>query len=385
MNKVRVLDIQLDYSDVVIVPRPSRFNSRKDVCLESYIKVGKSGHQDVLGIPVMNANMSTVGTFEVVRAMLKDGMFATIHKHYTKEEVVEFLNSIPESDCRRVFVTIGLRDEFLNINDLTYILEKAPTFNVCIDVPNAYIKSVIDLTKKVSKALRGYSSLLMVGNVCNSSGTGDLFDAGADIVKVGIAPGSKCRTRMMTGVARPQLSAVMACAEIAKSYTSKKYICADGGIQNPGDIAKAFVGGADFVMCGSMYAGTDEAAGPIITKCFRTNEYEIEWLWDDIADIPIQSNTPDKPKYEFKKYKQYYGMASKTAQDKFYGGVADYKTSEGADGLVEYVGSVHDVNLQICGGLRSTLTYCDSQNITELQEKGYFYRVNNPHISQIYN
>lgn len=382
---VKVLpETQLDYSDVVIAPRPSKFNSRKDVFLATCIKVDKTGNHDILGIPVMNANMSTVGTFEVARAMLKDGMFATIHKHYTKEEVVEFLNTLTKLECQRMFVTIGLREEFLNINDLAYILENAPTFNVCIDVPNAYIQAVVDLTKKVRTILKKTSSLLMVGNVCDGVGASDLFDAGADIVKVGIAPGYKCRTRMMTGVARPQLSAVMACSNVAKSYTKKKYICADGGIQNPGDVCKAFVAGADFVMCGYMYAGTDEAAGEIITKCIRTSEYEMEWLWDDLLDTVIPTN-PSKPKFEFKKYKQYYGMASKTAQDKFYGGVADYKTSEGADGLVEYTGSVHDVNLQIGGGLRSCLTYCNCLSPNELREKGYFYKVNNPHISQIHN
>lgn len=376
---------QYDYSDVVIVPRPSRFNSRKDVVLERGFK-GTSKATDKLGIPVMNANMSTVGNFAVAKVMLADGMFATIHKHYKVEEVVEFMKGLTASELSRLFITIGLREEFFNIKDFEEIcrhvgLDYCKGFNLCIDVPNGYIEDVIELTKKASKIVhREAGGFLMVGNVCTNTGADNLFEAGADIVKVGIACGEKCRTRKMTGVARPQLSAVESCAQTAKAYG--KYICADGGIQCPGDIAKAFVAGADFVMCGSMYAGTDEAAGPIITKCFRTNEYEIEWLWDDIADIPIQSNNPDKPKYEFKKYKQYYGMASKTAQDKFYGGVADYKTSEGADGLVEYVGSTHGVNLKICGGLRSTLTYCDSKDLVELESKGMFYKVHNKHISE---
>lgn len=381
MHRV-VDDLQLDYSDVVICPRPSEgIRSRKDVNIIRSIK-----HNIFSGIPIINANMSTTATFDVANAMLEYGMFATLHKHYTAEEVASYLEFLPENQRSRIFITIGMRETSLNIDDLqkirTYLnsVGKFPG-HVLLDVPNGYLESVNDLTKKIRELMNkdGLGGLLMVGNVCDGGTTTDLCFAGADIVKVGIAPGSKCRTRDVTGVARPQFSAVYECALAA--HSQGKFICADGGIQTTGDVSKALGAGADLVMCGFLYAGTEEADGEVVEKIIKTNEYEIDYEWDSLS----QTLFPQigKPKLITKKYKEYYGMASKKAQDKFYNGIPDYKTAEGATGLVEYTGTVKEMNDKICGAIRSAMTYTGAKNLEEFGKCCQFYRVNNPHISRL--
>lgn len=344
-------DIQLDYSDVVIAPHPSEgIVSRKDVDLTRSIK-----YDFIRGIPMINSNMSTTGTLELAREMLKAGMFATLHKHYKASEVVEFMKSLEEDQRPRFFIPIGMRDTGLNINDLKFIrdeLIKDGKFpgNILLDVPNAYIEPVIKLVENIRNIIDedGNGGLLMVGNVCDIPGCQDLFEAGADIIKIGVAPGSKCRTRDTTGVARPQFSAVYECARCA--HENGKFICADGGLQNSGDVCKAFAAGADIVMSGFLYAGTYEASGDIVDR------------EDGI-------------------YKLYYGMASSFAQKIYNGGIAEYRTSEGACGLIKYTGRVSDMNKHICGALRSCMTYVGVKNLQELGKTAFFYKVNNPHIS----
>lgn len=339
---------QYDYQDVLLKPCYSTLESRKDVCLTKHY-MDKLGNTMARGIPIMNANMATVGNFAVARAMLEDGMFATIHKHYQPAEIVDFVKSLSIDQASRLFITIGLRDEFMDIHKLVEVREtlKADGFhpgNICIDVPNAYLQVVIDLVKRTKDRYPG--AIIMAGNVCDWDGTLQLCHAGASIVKAGVGCGVACRTRFATGVGRPQFSTIVECVAAAQTYNA--YVCADGGITYPGDVAKALAAGAEFVMLGSFYAGTDEAEG----------------------DIYMQNG---------EKSKIYYGMASETAQKKFYGGVADYKTSEGALLTVPYTGHVHDQNLKICGGLRSACTYLGASNLEELAKNATFYKVRRQH------
>ena len=339
---------QLDFQDVLLKPRPSKLKSRKDVCLSKRYS-DRKGLTIACGIPIMNANMSTVGNFAVARAMLNDGMFATIHKHYQPKEIVEFMKSIGDDQARRVFISIGIRDQFMNYEKLKAIREQLKTEGfypgqICIDVPNAYLEIVLDLVKRVRA--ESPSALIMAGNVCSPDGVTDLAEAGAHIIKVGVGSSPACRTRFVAGVGRPQLSAIIACAESAKDHNC--VICSDGGISQPADVVKAIAAGVEFVMCGSFYAGTEEAEGEFV-------------------------------EYRGEKCKVYYGMASETAQNLFYGGVDDYKTSEGALLYVNYQGYVHDQNLKIMGGLRSACTYLNAENLSELAQNAIFYKVRRQH------
>ena len=346
-----VEDEQLDYEDVLLQPAPyTNIKSRSEVCLtKRYTNI--HGAEIARGIPIMNANMSTVGNFAVAKAMLNDGMFTTIHKHYHPEEIVEFMKTLQEEEAARVFITIGLRDKFMTYDKLmgirTQLIQAGyHPGQVCIDVPNAYMTDVHELIKLTSTNCP--STIVMAGNVCTFEGAQRLCQAGARVVKVGISPGSACRTRFATGVGRPQLSAIIDCVEGVKNYGAK--VCADGGIVYPGDVAKAFAAGAEFVMLGGFYAGTEEAEGP--------------YLHDPATGERV---------------KIFYGMASKTAQDLFYGGVADYKTSEGSLIKVNASGTVHDKNLEIMGGLRSACTYLDAINLEELEANAVFYKVRRQH------
>ena len=175
--------------------------------------------------------------------------------------------------------------------------------------------------------------------------------SGADIVKVGIGPGSVCTTRVKTGVGYPQLSAIIECADAAHGLGGQ--IISDGGCTTPGDIAKAFGAGADFVMLGGMLAGHAESGGELITK-------------------------------NGERYKQFYGMSSATAMEKHVGGVANYRASEGKTVEVPYKGDVKDTLQDILGGLRSTCTYVGAQRLKELTKRTTFIRVAEQE-NQVYN
>lgn len=186
-----------------------------------------------------------------------------------------------------------------------------------------------------------------------------------------IVHNSVCTTRKLTGVGRPQLSAVIECADA--SHGVGGLICADGGCTCVGDIAKAYAGGADFVMIGGMLAGTDEANGEIITKCYKTNELNPSGYDENDESIF------DEPRYKFeiKKFKQFYGMSSQLAQEKHWGGMANYRASEGKVVEVSYTGSALNIINEIEGGLRSTMTYLGAKRLKDIPKCATFYKVNN--------
>lgn len=348
-------DIKLDFDDVLIRPKRSSLLSRKDVNLHRKFQFLNS-KQQWYGVPIMAANMDTIGTFEMLKALAKEHMLTCVHKFY---DLSDWLKLGPEKEY--AIPSVGVNDgDAIKFKEIYY---RTPIDFICIDIANGYSQHLVDTVKFYRKA---YPELTIIaGNVVTREMVEELLFAGADIIKVGIGPGSACTTRIQTGVGYPQLSAIMECADAAHGL--KGHIIADGGCKVPGDVAKAFGAGADFVMLGGMLAGHDESGGELLTKSFKTNEYEL---------VDEQYSGTVEPNWEHKKFKKFYGMSSDTAQEKYYGGVKDYRTSEGRTVLVPYRGPVVNTLREILGGLRSTCTYVGAESIKELNKRTTFIRVN---------
>lgn len=385
-------DVQLDYSDVLIKPKRSTLNSRSEPNVYREYKF-KWSDKRIYGNGLMTANMATTGTFKMAEVMAKNLMFTCLHKHYTYDELKEFLEKhkdeyinysyngdellAPFNDY--VFVSTGIKDG--DYEKICKVLDLDFCKNLCIDIANGYITKLLEFVRSIRSKYPNI--VIMVGNVVTGDMVQDLILNGADIVKCGIGPGANCTTRKQTGCGRPQLSAVIECAEAAHAVDGM--ICADGGINCVGDINKAYGAGADFVMVGSLVAGSDEADGDIIEKMYRTNEYE---YFENVVDKCIkvmpeeQSNytyieyEPDKPIYEMKKFKLAYGMSSKFAQDKHWNGMAKYRASEGIVTLKPYSGPVQDTIDEYLGGLRSCMTYISARRLKDIPKCCSFYRVN---------
>jgi GMP reductase len=281
--------------------------------------------------------MDTVGTFGMARALAPFRLSVALHKHYSVDELVAFFKSLKVKS--NAFYSMGITQH--DLDRFKRVMKRAGSAiqYVCIDVANGYTESFV---KFVARFRSTYPDVtLMAGNVVTGEMTEELILSGADIVKVGIGPGSVCTTRVMTGVGYPQLSAVIECADAAHGLEG--HICADGGCTSPGDIAKAFGGGADFVMLGGMLAGHDECAGDVVEE-------------------------------GGKKFKRFYGMSSRTAMDKYAGGVANYRASEGKEVLVPYRGPVGDSVQEVLGGLRSACTYVGAHTLKELTKRTTFVR-----------
>ena len=381
-------EVQLDYCDVLIKAKRSTLNSRSEPDIYRIYKFKWSG-TSLYGNGLTVANMATTGTFAMAEVMAKNLMFTCLQKHYTFDELKEFLEkhkndyiineNVKYDFFDYVFVSTGIKDG--DYEKICQVLDLGYCKNLCIDIANGYIPKLLDFVKKIRSQ---YPNLrIMVGNVVTGDMVQDLILAGADMVKVGIGPGANCTTRKETAIGRPQLSAVIECAEAAHAVDG--LICADGGITCNGDIIKAFGADADFVMVGSLVAGTDEADGEIIEKMYRTNEYE---YFENIVDKCVkvtpeeQSNytyieyEPDKPIYEMKKFKLAYGMSSKFAQDKHWCGMAKYRASEGIVTLKEYIGPVQEVIDSYLGGLRSSMTYISARRLKDIPKCTTFYRTN---------
>ena len=333
----------------------------------------------------MNANMGTIGTFDVAKAMLDDGLFTCLHKYHDKEDLVKFYNTLSffDDSFNRCFLSIGLRDN--GLDKIDYIENKlGNTPPICIDVPNGYIPQVKELVMRLREKYP--DCLLMVGNVVTGDIVEDLILSGADIVKCGIGSGGQCTTRKLTGVGRPQFSTIVECADAAHQVGGM--VCSDGGITCPGDIGKAFGAGADFVMVGSLYAGTDEADGEIIFEEEITNRYAPDYFldletgitstdqYDGVKMEPVFGDKINRKRI-LRKYKMFYGMSSTLAQEKFGNGKPNYRASEGRVTLVPYSGSIKEINEEFLGGLRSTMTYLGATKLKDIPKCCVFYRVNN--------
>ena len=353
-------DVKLDYKDVLIRPKRSTLKSRKEVSLErsftfrNYVPDFPDNIEDehYRGIPIMAANMDGVGTFAMAQELSKQGIFTCLVKTYSVDELVEFFNGV--GDSRYVAMSIGT--SYTDFEKLCMVYDKAPGMvkYVCMDIANGYSEHFAARVRDVRKALPHI--VIIAGNVVTGEMTEELILAGADIVKVGIGPGSVCTTRIQTGVGYPQLSAVIECADAAHGLGG--HIIADGGCTCPGDVAKAFAAGADFVMLGGMLAGHDEGGGEVITKFYETTEVDNE-------GYRVR---------EMKQFVQFYGMSSDAANTKHFGGLKDYRSSEGREVLVPYRGSVGITVQDLLGGIRSTCTYAGAMKLKQLSKCTTFVR-----------
>ena len=332
-------DVKLDYSDVLFRPKRSIMGSRSEVDL-SRTYTFRNSKQTYTGIPIIAANMDGVGTFDMGLTLAKQGLFTCLAKSYQPVDIFEWLNtSTYKNDLvQQVAISTGITDVDSERIDSTLKLSRSIKY-VCIDVANGYSEKFIEY---VARFRDRYPHITIIaGNVVTPDVTEELILNGADIVKVGIGPGSVCTTRIKTGVGYPQLSAVIECADAAHGLGG--HIIADGGCTCPGDVAKAFGAGADFVMLGGLLAGCDEGGGTI-----------------DLNDNTIN----------------FYGMSSTAAQDK-HGGRKDYRASEGRVVKIPHRGAVTAVVQDILGGVRSTCTYVGAKSLKELSKRTTFIQVNN--------
>lgn len=338
-------DVKLDYQDVLLRPKRSTLTSRKDVVLERTFNFYHSP-KTWTGMPIMTANMATCGTFEMARALAPHKMITTFHKYYTIDEYKEFFQTFSDPDF--IVYTLGIRDE--DIEQLRRMVDEKliDKFSfICIDVPNGYLQKFLDSIKLVRNMCPEH--IIIAGNIVTNEMAEEIILAGADIVKIGIGPGSVCTTRRMTGVGYPQLTAVIQCADAAHGISNGKgrygLVIADGGQQYPSCVAKAFCGGADFNMCGSLFSGFDESAGQLVEK-------------------------------GGKKYKEYFGSSSNKALQEYYGKKDSHRASEGRYTLMPYKGSVQDFIQDLLGSLRSTATYIGAKHLKEFSKRATFIKVN---------
>jgi len=339
-------DVKLDYSDVLLLPKRSQYSSRSEVSLERTFKF-KYSTCTWTGVPIMVSNMDTTGTIEMALAMQKHKVITCLHKYYTS---CDLLNAGLNKEYYAISTGINNND----LENLDEIMKNVNPKIICIDVANGYMTKFIETCRKIREKYP--DKILIAGNVCTSEGILELVMNGKiDIVKVGIGSGSCCTTRKQTGIGMPQLSAVIECADTAHGLDA--HIISDGGLQVVGDFSKAYGAGADFVMSGSMFAGHNESGG---------------------ETIEIEENCNKKI------YKIFYGMSSSTAMNKYSGGVAKYRSSEGKSVKIEHRGPVENTILDIQGGIRSCMTYLGAKKIKDIPKCASFVRVNRQ-LNQIYN
>lgn len=354
---MKVIQKEYDFGDVLLKPqlttKAKKLDSRADASVDRTFVANDSRPYEWTGVPIIAANMDTIGTFEMAEALMEYGVCTALHKHYEVDDLVNFWHRHFE-DEHLLFYTMGINDkDFDKFFEFCDKWDACPK-NICIDVANGYMSRFPDAVHRIRQAAP--DSIIMAGNVVCGTATYRLVEAGASIVKVGIGSGSACTTRKRTGVGRPQLSAILDCANVAHGMNA--LVCSDGGCVNEGDVAKAFGAGADFVMLGGMFSGHDECGGKIVQETSVTNE------------VSSASSTGRK-KMEF------YGMSSSKAMNRHNGGVANYRASEGRSLLVPYRGPVKNTVEQILGGVRSTMSYIGAQRLKEAAKCAEFVEVSN--------
>ncbi len=326
-------DIKLDFKDVLLRPKRSTLRSRSQVDLEREYKF-LHNNLKWRGIPIIAANMDHTGTFAMAKVLSGHKLLTAIAKFVGPKEWQKQTKKI----INYSFVSSGSGDD--DFKQLQSIMKVVDCPAICLDIANGYSEHFADFVKKTREAFP--HKIIMAGNVVTGEMVEQLLLSGADIVKVGIGPGSVCTTRIKTGIGYPQLSAIIECADAAHGL--KGHVCSDGGCIVPGDVVKAFAAGADFVMLGGMFAGHDECSGEV---------FEIDG----------------------KICKRFYGMSSAEAMEKHKGFVAEYRASEGKSIDVPYQGSVENTIHDILGGLRSACTYVGAARLKELSKRATFIRV----------
>lgn len=333
-------DTKLDYSDVLLRPKRSTLSSRSEVDLtrQYTFKNGKT----YSGVPVVASNMDGVGTFSVARALKEQNLLTCLVKTISIEEICSFFNQYIVTE--HVCISIGITDSDFDKLSTTYDILKGKLKYVCIDVANGYSQRFVSRVKEIRDKFP--ELVIIAGNVVTGEMVEELLLAGADVVKVGIGSGQVCTTRIKTGVGYPQFSAIVECADAAHGLGG--LVMADGGCTTPGDVAKAFCAGADFVMLGSMLAGHHEGEQKVIQK-------------------------------DGERFIEFYGMSSRTANDKHFNGLKDYRSSEGRTVHIPYKGSIVNTVQDILGGVRSCATYIGASNLKNMSKCATFIRVNNTH------
>ncbi len=338
MNKIEI-GTKLDFNNVLIRPKRSTINSRSEVSLERTFHFKNCKTQTWTGTPIISANMDTTGTFRVYEILSQYNIVTAMHKFYTVEDYKEYRHD-QKLDPNLFMVSTGVSED--NFTNLVAIMKEIDCKWICVDIANGYISNFIEYCRKVREHFP--DKIIVAGNVVTREIVEELIlRGGVDIVKVGIGPGSACTTRLKTGVGMPQLSAIIECGDAAHGVGG--HIVSDGGITCPGDMAKAFGAGADFVMVGGQFAGHEENPGEVIEE-------------------------------NGKKYKLFYGMSSEKAQEKHFGKMAKYRASEGRVIKIPYKGSLHDTVQDYLGGLRSTCTYINSPTIKQMAKCTTFVQVN---------
>ena len=367
-------DIKLDYKNVLIRPKRSTLESRSEVDLDRKFKFvnyrpsypASTAPHDFEGLPIIASNMDGVGTFEMADVLSEQGIMTCLVKTYEAMELVDFFDVDEHHTNWRtehVAMSIGITENDINKFRNVYEMTDGKLKYICIDVANGYTERFVDFVREFRNQ---YPEIIIIaGNVVTADQTQELILNGADIVKVGIGPGSVCTTRIKTGVGYPQLSAVIECADAAHGLGG--HIIADGGCTTSGDVVKAFAGGADFVMLGGMLAGHMEGGGEVITKYYQTNELIYE---EAVAQCQ---------KIEEKQFVQFYGMSSDAANKKHFGGLKNYRSSEGREVLIPYRGDVRPTIQDILGGIRSACTYVGASELKQLSKCTTFVMCHDTH------
>ena len=329
-------EIKLTFDDVLIRPKRSTLVSRSEVDLTRDFKF-KYTSKTWSGVPIISANMDTTGTFETAKSLEKYGILTAIHKFYSLKDWEDNLKNL---NPKYLIVTVGSSDEEFNKAKNIFKLNNELDF-LCLDVANGYREDFLQAVAKFREAFP--EKIIMAGNVATREMTEAIILAGADIVKVGIGPGSVCTTRKVAGVGYPQLSSISECADAAHGLGG--HVISDGGCKFPGDVAKAFGAGSDFVMLGGMFAGHTESGGDLVT--------------DENGQM----------------FKDFYGMSSELAQQRYYGDLAEHRASEGKKVRLKYKGSI-DITVQsILGGVRSACSYVGAKTLKDLPKCTTFIRV----------
>lgn len=334
------LQEQLDFSDVLILPKRSTLKSRKDVDITRTFTFRHTG-KTWTGTPVIASNMLT-GTFEMSHALSKYNMMTALHKHYSTADLVKYYTNTDDRVLNNTWYSMGIVENDFNKLYDAYHFCNMKIGKILCECANGYTDEYVKSIKKLRSL---YPDLIiMAGNVVTGEMAAELILAGADVVRCGIGSGQMCRTRTVAGVGRPQLSTVIDTADAVHGL--KGQICSDGGCTQPADVNIAICGGSDFVMLGTFFSGTDECVG-------------------DIVEI------------DGKQFKKFYGMSSDSAMEDFYGGKASYRASEGRTTMVPYRGSVEAIAAELCGAIRSMCTYVGAEKLKEATKRATLIKVNN--------
>ena len=340
-------DVKLDYKDVLFKPKRSKLESRRDVDLTRTIKFHNSGNEWT-GIPIIASNMDGVGTFSMAKELQNHKMLTVIGKHNSFEDWKEAIGSGIKMKYISVCTGTGYiwDNQAADYNTMKQVLEAYPDIKfICVDVANAYHENFGDFIERIRDAYP--DKTVIAGNVVTGEMTEELIIRGADVVKVGIGPGSVCTTRLQTGVGVPQLSGVIECVDAANGIGG--HVIADGGCVYPGDVAKAFGAGSHFVMLGGMLAGHDESEG-------------------EIVDGKVQ----------------FYGMSSDAAMAKHGRRKDGYRGAEGKVVELPHRGPVEATITEILGGVRSACTYIGARRIKDMPKCTTFVRCTQQ-VNQVFN